>query len=209
MIDNNRNIIKLVAIVLLTFLLLSIGYSIYNSISRSGKVQTVINLVPRDTILTLDGAKYKNGTNYISAGEYDLIASKEGFATFTRKITINEDSNQINIGLSPESKEATEWVSKNLKEYNLLENIQDTQTSIAGEKLVNQYPIIENLPYENYLYSIGYKFNSTKPEDKQLVVTIHTSEQYRQDALLQIERWGFNLADFNYEISDYTNPFKI
>jgi len=198
--------------ILIAFLILCaslITYYIYQTIDRSNKLQITINLVPSDSRITLNNKPYSNGINYVLPKEYKVIVEKSGFKTVATTVNIDANGDQINISLAAQSDEAKKWAANNTNMYKTFENIVNQEANKNGEELSAKNPIIKKLPFKNYLYSIGYKLDSSDKTGNSIIITINSSEQYRQSAISQIERWGFNIADFNIEFNDFTNPFKI
>lgn len=176
----------------------------------SDKININIYVVPNDSKIILNEKSYKNGDNYIYPGKYSLTISKDGFETINKNVELTKDGDQIIYGLSAISDEAIAWRDKNVSLYNRLDSIVDNNAITNSQDFLLKYPILGKLPYKNSIYSIGYKFSGSDLDNtKNIIITIHTSEQYRQDAFKQIERWGYNLTDFTYEISNYINPFEI
>lgn len=198
-----------IAIIFLILCASLITYYIYQTIDHSNKLQITINLVPNDSKITLDSKAYSNGVNYVLPKEYKVIVEKSGFKTVTTTVNIDTNGDQINISLVAQSNEAKKWAANNTSLYRDFENIVNQEANKNGEELSAKNPIIKKLPFKNYLYSIGYKLDSSDKTGNSIIITINSSEQYRQSAISQIERWGFNIADFNIEFNDFTNPFKI
>lgn len=210
----NNNIlykIKPAYIVILFFIIVIsvISFTIYQKVDQTGKIQISINLVPKDSKITIGNNQYTNGLNYIVPGEYKITAQKDGFETknIVKKLVNNND--KINISLLAQSDEAKKWALINKAQYSNFENMVAKDTQEKGITFQQINPITKNLPFKNYLFSIGYKTDSSDKTGNSIIITINTSPQYRQSAISQIERWGYNLADYNYEFNGFNNPFKI
>jgi len=205
----NNKFVRLFIIVFVIILVFIVTYSIYQMSYRAGKIQIVINTVPTDAKITLNDDEYKNGENYIVAGEYKIIVQKDGFKTIEISQDIIKPGDEVDIALEAESDSAKDWASKNPQAYSNFANIVDKKTNKDGAAFRTLNPIVNKLPYTNYLFSIGYKLDSSDKTDNSIIITINASEQYRQAAILQVKQWGYNLADYNYEFINFDNPFKI
>ena len=198
-----------ILIIFIIICLSMISYFIYQKIDQSGKIQITINLVPKDSKVIVGNQEYKNGLNYIKSGEYKITVKKDGFITKTLTQNLLTETDEINVSLVAQSDEAKKWASNNKSVYSEFESLVDKNTQQKGVNFLANNPITKYLPFKNYLYSIGSKLDSSDKTGNSIIITINSSEQYRQSAISQIERWGFNIADFNIEFNDFTNPFKI
>lgn len=210
----NNNIlykIKPTYIVILFFIIVIsvISFTIYQKVDQTGKIQISINLVPKDSKITIGNNQYTNGLNYIAPGEYKITVQKDGFETKEVVKKLVNDNDKVNISLLAQSDEAKKWALINKAQYSNFENMVAKDTQEKGITFQQINPITKNLPFKNYLFSIGYKNDSSDVTGNSIIITISTSPQYRQSAISQIERWGYNLADYNYEFSGFNNPFKI
>lgn len=204
--------IKPIYTIAILFILLVIslfGYYFYQMNYRHDKIQVTISLVPQDSKITLNNKPYSNGVNYILPGEYNAIISKDGFGTIKTSYNLTDANESIIIGLVAESDEAKQWAVKNYKLYNDLENKMDDKLKVDGEQFMADHPITSSLPIKNYLYSIGYMIDSNDSTGKSIIITVDSSQQYRQSAILQIKNLGYNLADYNYNFANFNNPFKL
>jgi len=210
----NNNVlykIKPIYIIILFFIIVIsvILFATYQKVDQNGKIQILINLVPKDSKITIGSKQYTNGLNYITPGEYKITVQKDGFETKEITKELIKDSDKVNISLFAQSDEAKKWVLINKAQYSNFENMVAKDTQEKGVTFQQINPITKNLPFKNYLFSIGYKTDSSDKTGNSIIITISSSPQYRQTAISQIERWGYNLADYNYEFSGFNNPFKI
>ena len=55
------------------------------------------------------------------------------------------------------------------------------------------------------LFTIGYRID---PNDQnKIIIEVDAAKGYRNQAIQHIRKLGFNPADFNIKIRNYTNPF--
>lgn len=204
-----NKIIRIIILLLAIIIVSIISYSIYQINYRAGKIEVTINTVPKDAKVIINNQNYYDGENYIVAGEYNIVVKKDGFKTVELSQNIINNGDEINIALDAESDSAKAWATKNKQLYADFTNIVSEKANKDGVTFKAINPIVNKLPYINYLYSIGYKLDSVDKTGKSIIITVNSSEQYRQAAILQIKSWGYNLADYNYEFINFNNPFTI
>lgn len=204
----NKKLLLIISAILIT-IIGAVSYNILQNNYRQGKIEITINTVPKDAKVIINSNSYNNGKNYLVAGEYNISVEKDGFKTVNFSQNIINNGDEINIALDAESTSAKEWATKNAQLYADFTNIVSEKANKDGDNFKTINPIVAKLPYINYLYSIGYKLDETDKTGEKIIITINSSEQYRQSAILQIKSWGYNLADYNYEFINFNNPFKI
>ena len=204
----NKKLILIISVILISIISV-VSYNILQNNYRQGKIEITINTVPKDAKVIINDNSYNNGKNYLAAGEYNISVEKDGFKTVSFSQNIINNGDEINIALDAESASAKAWAIKNTQLYADFTNIVSEKANKDGDNFKTINPIVTKLPYTNYLYSIGYKLDETDKNGEKIIITINSSEQYRQSAILQIKSWGYNLADYNYEFINFNNPFKI
>jgi hypothetical protein len=71
----------------------------------------------------------------------------------------------------------------------------------------DENPIINDLPYENLIYSIGYRIDPSDPSHNSIILTIDAPEGTRNAAVQQIRDMGYDPTEYKIEFKDYKNPF--
>lgn len=201
------NNLKLVVGFIVLLILILAGYFAYISISRSGKVAVTVNAVPADATITFNGTEVSPGTIYLTPGGYEIKATKEGFDDFSNAVQITESDKTVSIPLTPASDEAKKWAEENRSEYLELEAKSGIAAQEQGKDFREKNPIVSLLPYENLLYTIGYRADPADPTGQSIIIEIDASEGYRQQAIYQISQWGYDPTDFKINFRDYQNPF--
>lgn len=183
-----------------------IGYSIYLQQERQGKIAITVTAVPNDTTITLNGSqKISPGVIYLAPGTYSVRGHKDGFNDFTREFSLDGDHSRITVPLVPSSEEAKKWAQDNHSKYSELEKIGGAIAAKNGEKFHKENPIVNNLPYENPYYTIGYQ----SADDKTIILTISAvSARYRYNALQQIRSWGYDPTDFKILYTNYVSQLQ-
>lgn len=162
-----------------------------------------IYVAPGDATIVIDDKKYGSGTNWLSPGEHKIIASKDGFETYTEKLDVKMGDKNITILLKPVSEEALNWAAENENYYKELEKMADEQSDINIERSMSEYPEMKYLPYSSMLYSIDYQII-----DNSVIIYIKSTAGYRNNAINKLYELGYDPADYTIEFSDYSNPFK-
>lgn len=81
--------------------------------------------------------------------------------------------------------------------------IIDLTTEIAGPSTEDTEGITRSLPYDAPGYSIRYHFTGT-----QVILDIDAAQGYRNQAVGNMYRLGFDPGNYPIEFKDHTNPFK-
>lgn len=204
----NKKLIIIISAILIIMIGL-IGYNVLQNNYKAGKVEITINTVPKDAKVTIGEQTFGNGINYIKSGEYSIKIEKDGFKTVELNQYIYKNGYELNISLVAESDQAKQWAEKNKDSYSKMSGIIAQEASKNGEYFKRINPITTKIPYTNYLFSIGYKLDKTDKKGEKIIITINSSEQYRQSALLKLRSFDNNLADYDYEFINHKNPFKI
>lgn len=204
----NKKIILIFSIILISILSI-IGYNVLQNNYRADKVEIIINTVPKDAKITIGEQKFSNGTNYIKPGEYNIKIEKDGFKTIELSQYIYKNGYELNYSLIAESEQAKQWAEKNKNLYSKMSTIISQEASKNGEYFNKINPITTKIPYTNYLFSIGYRLDKTDKKGEKIIITIDSSEHYRQSAILKFKSFDSNLADYDYEFINFNNPFKI
>lgn len=205
--ENPKSNVALAITFVVIIVLVFVGYFAFTTITRSGKLAVEINAVPSDAKVTLNGTEVGNGTIYIEPGNYEVKGSKEGFAEFSQQTSVDTNGQVISVPLAAESEEAKEWAKENESKYLDLESEAGIEAQRQGEEFAKKNPIISLLPHESLLYTIGYRADTSDPTGNSIIIEISAIEGYRQQALYQLQQWGYDPTNFKINFSDYKNPF--
>lgn len=201
----NKKVVALIVV----FMLLLVGYVSYILVDRSSKISITIVAVPSDAKIMIGDIAVGTGEQFIKEGTYKVVASKEGFANFSTSIDITKDGQKIIIPLSAVSVEAKKWAKDHLKDYLELEGVAGQNAQAEGKIFRDKNPIVDKLPYKNFLYSIGYRDDPSDPSGSSIILEIKARDGYRQAAIYQIFQLGFDPTMYKINFSDYTNPFTL
>jgi len=185
-----------------------IGITSFMAIDRSGKIAVQVSIIPRDATFSINSQSYSTDTTvYLKEGEYQIKAAKDGFAAVDEKTYISQNNKTLTLSLAPQSDEAKTWAENNADQYRQNEGISGEASAETGESFREKNPIVNELPYKNLLYTIGYRADPADKTGNSIIITIDTFEGYRQAAIYRIQQMGFNPADYKYEFKNHKDPF--
>ena len=180
-----------------------VGYSLYIQHTRQGKIAITVTAVPGDTKITLNGSqKIGTGVVYLTPGTYSVLGQKDGFEDFKEDIKFDDTRARLVVTLIPSSDEAKKWAKDNQSQYLELEKKGGAIAAKNGEEFKKANPIVNNLPYENPYYTIGYQSSDNKTIT---VIITAPSARYRYSALQQIRSWGYDPTDFKILYTNYVS----
>lgn len=204
-----RNHLRTVIISILVLFVAIIAIAIYINVDRSGKVAVTISVVPSDAKTTIDGKTVtSSGTIYLKPGTYTIESSKDGFTTSTKKQYVGDNQATIATSLAPESDEAKQWAEDNANKYLANEGVAGKAIQESSEATRDANPILNVLPYSNYIYTIGYTNDPDDPSGESFILTIDAAEGSRNAAVDQIRELGYDPTDYKIKFNDYKNPFE-
>ncbi len=186
-----------------------LGYGIYIAVSRAGKEAVQVYLLPGDAVLTANNERLGPGTVYLTPGQYEIKASKDGFESYNQTITIDSPNiREIDIALQPQSEEAKKWAADNQELYLAYEGRAGKRANQEGEEFSKKNPVTSKLPVDTFLYSIGYRADTSDPSGNSIIITISALEGYRRAALDRFRSLGYDPTDYTIEFTNYKNPFS-
>ena len=196
--------------VILTVVCSGVVYNIYLSFERASKTAVTLVTAPTDATVAFTNTATKkvtkgsHGTVYIEPGIYDILVEKKGFNSYKKTQDISKN-NTVIAELSPQTKEAVNWVKKHRDQYDKLEAFAGKKSLEYNKSVTDKYPLIGVLPLKDPYYSIGhYKKDSGEP----VVVITTESPQYRYAATRRITSMGYKLSDYRIEYKDFQDPLK-
>lgn len=176
-------------------------------IGRIGKVPYTLHVAPKIAEVSIDGTSVSHGEIYLTPGRHTLVASHPGFKEDKRYITVGGDNpDYAIILLTPVTADAIAWTKKYEKEYLEVEGIAGKYSSEEGAKFRADNPVVDDLPYRDPYYTIGYKI----PDSTNIVLTVYTSSpRYRYAAVQKIRDLGYDPATYPIEFVDFINPLEV
>lgn len=167
----------------------------------------VIHKVPSDSKLYINDKLIKGDRTSLPNGKHRVRMEKEGFTTYIDEVFIDDFAQYIAVALSPQSEEAIEWAKRNESQYLQLEEFVGKQEMENGRRFAEQNPIVMELPIDNYTYSIGYTIDPSDKSGNSIILTVDTTDGYRNAAVEKISKLGYNPAEFKIVFKNHTSPF--
>ena len=172
-------------------------------IGRAGKTAVSFVVSPDETQIEFNNQKITGSkTVYLKPGEYSFKATRDGFRENTIQTTVKDKPVRVVFTLIP-----TGNVSKSEKSTNASKIDKITTEALEKEQttLAEANPIIKKLPIKNFIYSIGYRADPSK--ENSIIVEIDAPKGYKNAAVNEIKRAGFDPSKLNINFRDYANPF--
>lgn len=176
-------------------------------VSRDGETKVIINAVPKDSEVFMNGEAIKNGTYYLRSGKYTFTAKKSGFKDDSQKITVGTETITVGLIPSPDSDEARNYLVNNPNVQAAREAIGGQRANQKGLKLEQQTPLIKSLPYTDITgpFSIDYGPSDTRKGGTVIIIS-NSSPEGRINAIKWIKQQGFDPVDMEMRFDDFTNP---
>jgi len=201
-----NNTLAFIAIVLLVAGF--VGFSAFIISTRSDKQPVTVNLLPSDTKLLANDEQIQNGTAYLEPGTYALKASRGGFKSVEKTVVIsNPNTLVIDMALEPVSDSAIQWKKDNEQLYLDYEGRAGVRASQEGESFTKLNPITAKLPFENLLYTIGYRADPSDSTGNSIIITVDAFSGYRNAAINKISSLGYDPTNYKIEFKNYESPF--
>ncbi len=197
--------IKKYAAIWITLIVLLVGAGLYGYISTAGKYELVVQTIPENADIYINGNKQSKST-FLKPGTYSVVVKSDGYFDNSQVITVNSREVTGAI-LKPDSETATKEYEKNLRINKNVESVASLMSSQNGKQFTKDNPITADLPYENIKdgYSIDYSFKQNKY--RHVTVEISSGNPIgRQKALSWIKQKGYNLSQLTIVFEDFNNP---
>ena len=177
-------------------------------ISRIGKVAVDIQVFPEGSSVSMDGKSIDTGTQYLSPGEHDFVATKKGWKSDTQTYTITKATPQIAFVLDAESPEATDYMERNPSVQTDREELSALRADLAGKHFRKQNGIIKVLPHSDVAgpYSIDYGFEEN---DRVYIIISDATPTGRIKALEWLASKGYDPVDYRVVFPDYSPVIRL
>ncbi len=188
---NRRNIIT--ATILIILVLVG-SYFTAMFIYQNGKSVINISSSMPNTKITIDGKAINTGNIYIKPGQYLISATKDGYYEYRKTIEVNQITTNLAIALT----------QKPDSTINVSELSSDEYIKLQGD-----YPVIDNLPYEDVLYTINYTVFGSKVNGYKIEFTIDSQNATgRRQAIKQLSNLVNNPLDYKINFLNFTSEVR-
>lgn len=179
-------------LVLAALLVVIIGFAFFAS---RPKGQLTIQVAPADSSITLNGKKTLAGSFDEKPGDYTVVASRNGFGSYTKKFSLKKNTNEyVGVILGPNSASTINWYKQHPDDQQLAEVISGKNFSIDVQQQITKYPIIKYLPFVDQFYRIDYGRSVKSPNNPEAVAIYITfySQEGKSEALQWIKFKGYD-----------------
>lgn len=207
--EPRRSSLRLIIIIFVLLLLLVIVVNAILAGNRSGKVGIAVHVLPTNAKVTMNGESIKSGTAYLKQGTYTVHASANGFADYTGTYSVDPSVKDpvLSVSLTPVSDAAKAYYKNNQELYLQQESYGGQESAQQSSLITKKSPITKVLPYSNLIYTIGYRADPDDPTGQTIIIEIDATTGFRNAAVNQIRKLGFDPTDYKINFRDYVNPF--
>lgn len=202
--NSQRKKITIIVGAFVVLCVVMIAITIYQSLSRQGKIEVSITTYPAGATIQLDG-KSAGTKEYLPEGTYTFKASKNGFKDKEVTQFISNTSNQVFLILDPDSEEARRW--RNSQRPIDAEYYGGQAAQARGQALAAKYPLMTKLPYVSVSGPFRIDFGYTGPNNSEVYFIIgNSTPSGRRAAISWIRSQGIEVEQLDLRFKDYTNP---
>jgi hypothetical protein len=206
--SNTRRWITIGLLVVAGAVIVAVSY-FSGPLSHPGKVAVSVLVLPTNAALTIDGQPAKAGTVYLSPGKHTASASASGWKPKSDTVNIQPGATtNIDILLDSATNEAEQWQASHQDLYAKAAQRGGQQAATFTKTFEDANPIVKKLPYENEIFTIGYRVDPADESGKSIILTIQAAQGYRNAAIDQISKLGFDPTDYKIEFDNYQDPFS-
>jgi len=204
-IAKKRNTKILVVLCIIIFLSI-IGYSVFTLVNRIGKIPVTVQYAPYVAEVTLDDTKLlkNNAVNYLIPGTYTIKVTYDGFDTLEETVNIDDNTKNIYGMLNSNSPEGEQLAKKYQNDFLDVQSLYGQASIAKGEQQRKEWPVLNSLPQNNILYSLGYILE----DDTEPIITIRADTTYLDSAvqeLIGLAKSPQTIATYNVKINNFTN----
>lgn len=201
----NKKIATAAALFLGLFIIVALVYFLTANV---GKNQVAVYTLPSDASITIDGKAVNGEVQYLEAGEYAIKVERKDFRPQTIvKQVVDGDNTAITVALDPANANGQKWLDDNTEAVAEFESEVGAVADAEGEAFQKKNPIVKDLPYQNYLFTIGYRNDPSDPSGQSIILVIDAPDIYRQQALTQIYNLGYDPTDYKIDFTNFKSDF--
>lgn len=179
----SRKTITISIVILLA--VISLGAATFFYISPKPNIRVVTS--PQSSIIKIGEKQIEQGKqHYIKKGTYQLSIEAKDFTSVKKEIVIGDDLQTLSFCLTPNGKTPEQYIEENPQDRLICEAAGGQEYNEFTKKVIEEYPILEQLPYEDGTFIIG---QGRDDETGDIVLTVHYStEKSKQEAVEWINK---------------------
>jgi FlaG/FlaF family flagellin (archaellin) len=189
-----RGIIIVAFIALLFIALPLILYS--QNLIYSGTIN--LKFAPKSATAKIGTSSAQFGDNKVHPGTYTVTISKQGFATYTEKVTVNNGQTvSVATALVSNDPSTADWYQTHTDDYSIAQDIGDDAADQAHVTMKKEFPIAQVLPIVGLYstYRVDYGKSPTKT-GKYAVYISYQTEADKQKAIQVVKDKGYELSEY-------------
>lgn len=194
-------IVVIIAVVIVAIIAVALIYWIIES-PKTGKVDIVV--APVSSTVKIGDKTFKNGNHRIEPGTYDVSISKDGFGSYTGKITIEDGKTEKLYVCLEKDENNTDYYSSHQEDADACWQVEEYNFErLEGEKYKD--PIFMVAPFHSY--SRGFYIDPFLDGDQaHIKITLITcladrAEGLKQNAIEWLSGKGIDLNNYPVEYS--------
>lgn len=185
---------------------LFVTYNIVLAVTRIGEVKVSINVIPKDSKVTVNGKPSSKRTLYLSPASYTFTASAEGWKTDTQQVAISKASGEVYLLPSPESQAVQDFLRKNPKIQIERETLGGKRVALQNQEALGQNPILKYLPYTNDSPPFTIDYGPAEAGKGNILLLVsNSSPNGRQAAIDWIRQHGEDPTNMEIKFTGFTN----
>ncbi len=165
------------------FVILTLIAVLFAIIEGRKSVSLDILVAPKDAVITLNGAKYKNGEYRVEPGEYEVSVTHDELESY-HKVMEFADGEEVKmyLYLTGENGDMSWYLTHNEDDM-IVTSIGDYYANKKSQEYAESDPIFAITPY--YDYDKGFKVNAVRGEDGkvEIIVYLYTCDENRLGVL--------------------------
>ena len=201
---------RLFVLFTLLMVVLTIVVLVFLVFLRKNSTTVSFTVAPSPAEILFDGQLVVNNTTInVDPGKHVVAVSFDGFEAQTQTINIGENEyKDILIVLESNDPSTADWYNTHDEDALVMQTLFSREFDEATSKMLEDYPIVENLPIHGVNYAIGYGPCSETSKEK-TCIKITAQLGVRNAALVELYKNDpdKNLPRYNIIIHDYENPF--
>ncbi len=164
---------------------------------------------PQNSVIKIGEQQIEqNKPMYIKKGTYQLSIEAKDFTSVKKEIVIGDELQTLSFCLTSSGKTLEQYIEENPQDRLICEAAGGQAYNDFTKKLIGEYPILQQLPYEDGTFIIGQGRDAT---NNNITLTIHYStEKSKQEAMEWITKTaaGTPLPVFVYT-QDYVQTDRV
>jgi hypothetical protein len=157
-----------------------------------------LTFAPKSASVTIGGRGARFGENAMKPGTYEVVISKQGFATYKETVSVKRgETASVEFALNSNDASTANWYEEHPDDYAIAQGISDRAADRASKRLRENFPIATILPIVGMYssYRVDYGLSPTKKNSYAVYIS-YNSDTSMQQAIDAVEAKGYDLAKY-------------